>query len=461
MPEVSDLVSISITLESQAATRAGFGTLLIAGDSDKLPTKDVVVLTFDAQLVASNSIAGNVDGVAITPVVFNTNHDTTIADLITELLLASGIGTAVASDVGAVGYDNTVTCTATNIDTVLTLDSFVVTLGASQPTITIVRTPFRRTKTYTTLAEVAVDFATTDPEYKAASAFFSQTPNPGTLKIGRIDSGNDWSDELTLIEAIDNDWYGLVITDRTIVDQTDVAAWVKTRTKLFAIGTADANVLNSGVSTDMASVIQTAENDRAFVLYNENAGTTYPEAAWMADGFSRDPGSQTWMYKTLVGVTASPSITTAQRAAAFAKNANLYESYGGSDITRNGNVGFSSVTGAEFIDVTRSVDWLESDMASRIFTLLASSPKVAYTNEGLGAIEGQIRASLDIAIKNNVLRADPDSYSGQDYRVTRSDVNDISAAERAARNVPAGAITFDSKLAGAVHTVAITGVVAI
>lgn len=461
MPEVSDLVSISITLESQAATRAGFGTLLIAGDSDKLPTKDVVVLTFDSQLVASNSIAGNVDGTAITPVVFNTDHDTTVADLITELLLAAGIGAAVASDVGAVGYDNTVTCTATNIDTVLTLDSFVVTLGASQPTITIARTPFRRTKTYTTLAGVGADFAATDPEYLAASAFFSQTPNAGTLKIGRIDSGNDWSDELTLLEAIDDDWYGIVITDRTIVDQTDVAAWVKTRVKLFAIGSADADILNSAVSSDIASVIQTDENDRAFVLYNEQAGTTYPDAAWMGDCLSRDPGTQTWMYKTLVGVTASPSITDAQRAAAFAKNANLYETYGGTDMTRNGKVGYSSVTGADYIDVTRSKDWLESDMATRIFALLAASPKIPYTNGGLGVIEGQVRAALDIAVKTSVLRADPDSYDGQDYRVTRQDVGDISASERAARNVPSTAIVFDSKLAGAVHTVDISGVIAI
>lgn len=461
MPEVSDLVTISITLESQAATRAGFGTLLIAGDSDKLPTKDVVVLTFDSQLVASNSIAGNVDGSAITPVVFSATHDATVALLVTELLLKSGIGTAVASDVGAVGYNNTVTCTATNIDTVLTLDSFVVTLGASQPTITIARTPFRRTKTYTTLAGVGADFATTDPEYKAASAFFSQTPNPGTLKIGRIDSGNDWSDELTLIEAIDNDWYGLVITDRTILDQTDVAAWVKTRVKLFAIGSADADILNSGVSSDIASVIQTALNDRAFVLYNEQAGTTYPEAAWMADGLSRDPGSQTWMYKTLVGLTPSPSITAAQRAAALAKNANLYESYSSTEMTREGTVGYSATTGADYIDVTRSIDWLESDMADRIFAALAGAPKIPYTDAGLGKLEAEVRASLDIAVTNGVLRADPDSYSGEDYRVTVQAVNDISAAERAARNVPSTAITFDAKLAGAVHTVAITGVVAI
>lgn len=43
-----------------------------------------------------------------------------------------------------------------------------------------------RTRTYTSLADVAVDFATTtSPEYLAAQAVFSQTPKPRRMKIGR------------------------------------------------------------------------------------------------------------------------------------------------------------------------------------------------------------------------------------------------------------------------------------
>jgi hypothetical protein len=42
---------------------------------------NVAVVTYDADFVASNSIALSVDSVAITAVVFNTNHDTTMTDL--------------------------------------------------------------------------------------------------------------------------------------------------------------------------------------------------------------------------------------------------------------------------------------------------------------------------------------------------------------------------------------------
>jgi hypothetical protein len=42
-----------------------------------------------------------------------------------------------------------------------------------------------RIRTYSTIAGVAADFSSTDPEYLAAVKFFSQSPTPSILKIGR------------------------------------------------------------------------------------------------------------------------------------------------------------------------------------------------------------------------------------------------------------------------------------
>lgn len=455
MPDISEVVQITITRETAPATRSSFGVLLIAGDSDKLPTKDVVTLTFDSALVASNSIAGKVDGVAITPVVWNATHDGTIADLITELLLKAGIGAAVGSDVGGVGYNNTVTCTATNEDTVLLLENFVVTLGASQPTITISRTPFRRTKTYTSLTAVAVDFATTDPEYLAASDFFAQSPNPGSLKIGRIDSGADWSDELDLIIAQDNDWYGLVITDRTLADQTDVAAWAETNKKMFFICSNSGDILNSGVSSDIASVVQTADYDYSGAIYHETAPSAFFDAGWISNFLSFEPGAATAKFKTITGFSAS-NLSAASRSAALAKSCNLYSTIGDRAITEEGTVG-----SGEFMDVIRDLDWLESEMANNIFDLLATTPKVPYTNAGIAQVEGEVRKTLDAAIAAGVLRASPDDYEGNPYRVTVKKVADISAADRSNRLLPDDAITFDAKIAGAIHKVEIAGTVSV
>lgn len=45
--------------------------------------------------------------------------------------------------------------------------------------------PLERYRTYSNMEEVAADFSSTDPEYKAANLYFGQTPKPSTLMIGR------------------------------------------------------------------------------------------------------------------------------------------------------------------------------------------------------------------------------------------------------------------------------------
>jgi hypothetical protein len=43
----------------------------------------------------------------------------------------------------------------------------------------------RRVKSYANITEVAVDFASSDPEYKMASAAFSQEKTPASIMIGK------------------------------------------------------------------------------------------------------------------------------------------------------------------------------------------------------------------------------------------------------------------------------------
>jgi hypothetical protein len=461
MPKVSDIVNITITRETKPASRSAFGIALLIGDSGVLPDKDIIYLDIDAELVASNSIAGNINGDAITPVVFTTDNDTTMGLLATEIASQADVATAVASDNGAVGYDNRITITAAAVDTAVLLTSFAVTLGASQATITITRNAFARTKSYASLTAVAVDFATTDPEYIGASAFFNNSPNPGTLKIGRVDAAEDWDDALDAIIVQDNTWYALAMTDRTSADVQDVAAWVEAQytnsknPKIFFAASDDANILLSGVTTDIASIFSAAEYDRSVTLYHQAAATTYPELAWMAGGLSIDPGSGTWKFKQLDEFDAT-TLTDAQSTAAKAKYANTYETYGDNDMTAEGQVASS-----EFIDTIRGADWLESTMGSAIFAVLVGTDKVPYTNAGIAAVEAEVRSALDDGIDSKFLRSAPETYNGQPYEIVTKDVSEASAGDKASRTLAAGMITFQAKIAGAIHKVNITGTVAV
>jgi len=94
-------------------------------------------IVFDAPLVTGNLIDGEINGEAITQVPFNTNNDTTVDDLATEIQSNVNVETAVRS-----GTD-TVVVTSVQ-DVVVTLTNYVVTGGASQAVATVSETQQER-----------------------------------------------------------------------------------------------------------------------------------------------------------------------------------------------------------------------------------------------------------------------------------------------------------------------------
>ncbi len=446
MPPITDIVDITISRNTRAAKRSSFGVVLVIGESHKLPMYDIVTLTLDIDLVAANVINGKVNGVPIAPVTYAVSHDATMTALAVVLQALAEITTSSAAG-------KVVTNTAATKDTLLAMTEFVVTGGVSQPVITIARTPYARTREYSTIAEVDVDFATTDPEYLAAAEFFNAARCPESLKIGRIDAGEDHDDALTEIVKQDDDWYGLLDTLRTQADVEDVVAWVETRKKLFFTASADPNILTVGVA-DIAGVTHAAARDRTAVFYQELAATMFPDAEVAAIFYSYAPGEATLKFKETANTAPSTAITLAERGFAIAKGANLYETYGDRDMWHEG-----TVASGEFADTIRNIDWLEATMTDLIFELLADAPKIPYTNAGIAQVEAQVRAALDLAVDAGVLRADPDSYDGKPYNVETLDVNDIDPVDRAARTLPDDAVTFDGKVAGAIHHVEVSGTV--
>lgn len=103
-------------------------------DQARLPEANQITMLYDADFVTSNSIAFTVSGVSITPVVFATDHDTTMAALVTAI---SGLSTVVSATATDTAGDNRTILILTNTDATA---STTVTGGASQatgtPTIT-------------------------------------------------------------------------------------------------------------------------------------------------------------------------------------------------------------------------------------------------------------------------------------------------------------------------------------
>ena len=452
--QIKEIVRVDITRETLALEQSAYSTLLIAGDSDKIQAADVIVLTTDADLIADNVFSLKLNGELISET-YAVGNDDTMAALAVKIQAKATVATAVAS-----GTPNRlITITAAGDETApIIVTEAEVTLGATQADVTNARTTAKRTQTFANMVEVLAVFAATDLEYIAAEMFFAQDPHPTSVKIGRSESGKDWSDELTLIANADNSWYFLVVTERDATKVKDVAAWANLLVKQFHTASADVNIHDSAISTDIAAFFEDLEYDRVQVVFNELAANTYPEVAWIAVLATKTPGAATWNFKTLTDVTPSTTLTDAQRTTVLTtKKANLYTTVGGRNIMREGQM-----ANGEFIDLVHGTDYLEGQMTDAIFDVLAEAAKVPFTDEGVAMVEGAIRATLDNAIADGFLADSTKGanlYSGQPYSVTVPKVADVSLANRASRILPD--ITFKATLAGAVHEVEVEGTVAV
>ncbi len=256
--------------------------------------------------------------------------------------------------------------------------------------------------------------------------------------------------DLTSIQAVNDDWYALACTDRTVATVEAIAAWIETQIKIFGTTSDDTNIINQAAGTDttsIAAIFNNAGYVRTWVLYHEEAADDYPECAWFGNCLRFVPGSETWMFKTLATIAYS-DLSSTQQANAFAKQCNTYEYVGGVGITQRG-----TMAQGEYIDIIRGVDWLTSTIQTLVYSILVKSPKIPYTDSGITAIEGQIRSALQRGIDNNFIAQDP-PYIIQ--VPTAASVPAIDKSNRILRNVK-----FTATLAGAIQAVQITGTVSV
>ena len=138
------------------------------------------------------------------------------------------------------------------------------------------------------------------------------------------------------------------------------------------------------------------------------------------------------------------------KTALTAKHWNFYTTIASLNVTQNG-----VCPGGEFMDVTRFSHWLNSNIQIDVFSLLASLPKLPYTDAGLDQLGSTIKTRIKIG-------GSPD-FGGLDltqpYSVTAPTIAQTSPSDRAARVV--NGITWAAKLSGAIQSVNISGTVTV
>ena len=256
--------------------------------------------------------------------------------------------------------------------------------------------------------------------------------------------------DIQAIQAVNDNWYALACTDRTVATVEAIAAYIETQIKIFGTASSDPNIINQPAGTDttsVAAVFNNAGYARSFVLFSEEAAVDFPECAWFGAVLPLTPGSETWAFKMLASISTS-DLSGTQESNAFAKQCNTYEYVGGVGITQRG-----TVAAGEYIDIIRGVDWLTSQIQTNVYNLLVNSPKVPYTDSGITSVEAQIRQALQLGIDNNFIASSP-PY--QIFVPTAASVSSNDKANRILRNVK-----FQATLAGAIQAIQINGTVSV
>lgn len=237
-------------------------------------------------------------------------------------------------------------------------------------------------------------------------------------------------------------WYALISMYRTETDILAAAAWVESNKKIYIACNDDADVITSATD-DVASLLQDAAYARTAFLWSEDEAN-FPDAACLGRMLPTEPGTATWAFKTLAGITID-ELTDTEIAYLKAKNANYYTEVGGVNITRDGKV-----AEGEWLDVIRGIDWIEARMEENIYSLIVSVDKIPFTNPGIAQVVNQVEQILNQAVTRNILVV---------YDITVPKAEDFTQAQKQTRTLTG--ITFTGTLAGAVHAVTITGTVSV
>lgn len=294
--------------------------------------------------------------------------------------------------------------------------------------------------TYSDLESLAEDFDEETEAYKIANRIFGQSPRPSDVAVLGVSYDSETDEPSVLTSALNDnakeDFYFLLCEEQGQDEIEALSEWIDAQRKLYFYDSDDPSI-HAGL-----------ESDRTIPFIHSEPGD-YGAAGWIGVCAPADPGSLTWKFKTINGLTDA-GYSTSEVDDIIDDGGNTYIRQGGILHTYDGRV-----TSGEWIDVMRSQDYIEARMKENVFRTLVTAPKVPFTSAGIAQIVATVEGVLQRAYNNGMIADDED---GQPiYSVSAPKRSEVSANNRANRTLPD--VEFSFELAGAVHEVEITGVI--
>ena len=438
MASVSDFVSLTISSTSLTASRPGFGTPLIMTYHTRFTDK---VRTY-------SSIAGmEADGfVAADPAhrmataCFAQNprpQRVKVGRLLTahQQILQATVQTAVVGDVYTMDVQAPGSTSRTTIS---------YTVPAGSPTTTTIANAIAGLINAVSGITATNVGAIIDvrPSSNGDVVYWDNIRVEGSRTnaplFADITAASTYVNDLGELALVDNDWYflGLDINSHSVVDA--VSAWMSTRKQLYLFANSDGVELTTST---LFNGLRTTSRRRTFAMWAEDL-SQYPALALAGSVAPKDPGSITWKFQQLTGVTPV-DLTTSEETELVSENANWYTEVASIPITLNG-----VMPSSEFADIIRGTDWTEANIQADVFQLLANADKIPFTDAGADQISATILGVLQTGVDRGLFEAGTPA-------VTATPVANISVTDRANRNF--SGFEFSARFAGAAHTVTLTG----
>lgn len=294
---------------------------------------------------------------------------------------------------------------------------------------------------YSDISALAKDFPTETEAYKIASRIFGQNPAPAQVAVYGIlyDDVTGEPDDLvtalnTMVET-NNDWYFLTCTENDDAVITALSGWVDTQLKMYF------------ATTQALTVPATLESERTVVMYHDDA------AAYVAEGLvaiaaTHRPGELTFKFKTVNGVKEAEITATELNQ--------LHEASGFSYIRKMGVLQTTEgkATSGEYIDVVMGGDFLKVRMEEEAAYLAVNTLKIPYDNQGISMLMSVVDSVLKQGVAQGIILQDDDGNGVYEITVVkREDASKNDIANRVYNGV-----RWTAKLAGAIHTGTISGI---
>ena len=329
---------------------------------------------------------------------------------------------------------------AMNLDKIITINISKNTLQMSQtgfgiPLIIAEHDWPERIKVFSDITELPKCDAKLFGMCKALS---SQNPKVSKFKIGKKAKNESIIEAFKAIKDEDSDFYGILLCSDDKSYGDDLKSLVNiVGNNRYLIG---ADLTKNQL--DLGKYFTDKKCERIFSMYKGH-DEDYPAAALMGKMLHQHPGSASWAFKQIEGVSKL-NIPSDLLNNLETLNINRYVNIKDVGVVLDGRV-----ASGEYIDIIHGTDWLNVRIQERLFRVLMTNPKIPYTLKGVDLVRSEILAQLQEGVHRGLLAASPEP------QVSIPNIDEVDPILRGQRILPD--VKFSARLAGAIHAVQING----